>query len=522
MRTLSATLTAAQIAHSGSPYIYLNIADTDLSSRLLSISQTEYIFGGGLGIRLSNHDKAYSNVDVRGYRVYLGFGFTTGEGNEYSLCQPYYVWNERLISEQGFDVAELDCIDSWQLLQMLKVISEDMSAVPGWGGDTAIVDIIEDILAYTDIGLDVDSYDDYMYGYNPVYAADSINYPLSHIIIDMLNMTGCSCRIENDGDLHVMTLSPGDPDYSYNNNAGDYHHFFLYEYEEEGIVPNRVFVVDEFPDLNAPSRFFGYADNSASQSMWSHGDFNGIFGEVFKDPTIESDDDAEDKADALIARIEGSKTKGRLVAPMNCGQELLDYVSVTDPRTGRSDSAFIGGITRTWSPGVYRIELALGGLQYGYTFDKIRPKTEITEEFFEKPPISADLTMRHLGVIESVPTGGYDVAEIATLGAATGAAPPQFAAAAGGQAVGNWMLGSKGGTSFMGKRIPETTSRYAATYYQEENAIRFWAGDIMGQKYELKIGESPEEAFQRIIKELGGTIPGLQPGEHLEMKFGDL
>jgi hypothetical protein len=49
---------------------------------------------------------------------------------------------------------------------------------------------------------------------------------------------------------------------------------------------------------------------------------------------------AQERAAATLRQEELSLEQGELVTPVNCGQELYDVVSVTDPRAGLSAATY--------------------------------------------------------------------------------------------------------------------------------------------------------------------------------------
>ncbi|GAG79117.1 unnamed protein product, partial [marine sediment metagenome] len=64
----------------------------------------------------------------------------------------------------------------------------------------------------------------------------------------------------------------------------------------------------------------------------------------------------------MLHRIKMEATKGEIEAKMNCGQELLDYIRVTDTRAGVDYYGWVGSLIHRWKPGYYRLTIGLGGL----------------------------------------------------------------------------------------------------------------------------------------------------------------
>jgi TPP-dependent 2-oxoacid decarboxylase len=52
------------------------------------------------------------------------------------------------------------------------------------------------------------------------------------------------------------------------------------------------------------------------------------------DANLEEADQAQKRADALLRTQQTQRTPATILVPTNCGQELYDVITVTDPRCG--------------------------------------------------------------------------------------------------------------------------------------------------------------------------------------------
>ncbi|KKL81222.1 hypothetical protein LCGC14_1996940, partial [marine sediment metagenome] len=66
--------------------------------------------------------------------------------------------------------------------------------------------------------------------------------------------------------------------------------------------------------------------------------------------------------------IQQESVGGVMVAPMNCGTEMYDYIQIDDDRAGWTSGSElplrVSKIVRRYSPGMYTIELGFGGLDW--------------------------------------------------------------------------------------------------------------------------------------------------------------
>jgi len=232
-------------------------------------------------------------------------------------------------------------------------------AAPAWQADTTILNIISSLMVDVADVVDDTAGADAQLATMPTYIADRMD-PIIGVLRRMMEQTFSGLVFKNDGDVHVVYIDPaGAVTYTYDSA----HSFFVHVRSRRLTIPNKVFVVDVLPDNEgATYTYWGVADDTTSQ------DAIGIVTAIFEDPALTSDEEAATKALAFLTRIQDETTQGVALAPMNCGQEVLDKITITDTRANISLTGRIGIIIRQYNPRStdrtqhYTIECRIGGL----------------------------------------------------------------------------------------------------------------------------------------------------------------
>jgi hypothetical protein len=163
------------------------------------------------------------------------------------------------------------------------------------------------------------------------------------VINRLLSFTGCEKRFGDDGKIHVFvpvtTGTDHDGEYSL---AKGYHNFFSKSIRKALVLPNLISIrsFDEDEDY-----YTGSAISAESYALWPVSDFVRM--------KLTSNSQAASIAAAMISRLEVDSRKGSGVVPMNIGQEIYDYVLITDAIEGDSIAGNIGFIRRSYRPGAY-------------------------------------------------------------------------------------------------------------------------------------------------------------------------
>jgi len=236
-----------------------------------------------------------------------------------------------------------------------------ISAAAGgvWKENTTILAILTSILStLTGIvgGVELDSDDtaNTINTYQPLLYTPTAA-PIRGIVRQLLQMSSCGARLENDDKLHVLYLDTAAvADYSYQTT----HVFFAESKEQSIIIPNTVVFVDKMPDSNTAATYAGTANDAVSVARI------GTVTTIEVDPTITSTGIATARATAWIAQRVAEANQGKIIAPMNVQQELYDMVQVTDARANLVTKGRVGRIDRKYDKrtGVYNVELQLGGI----------------------------------------------------------------------------------------------------------------------------------------------------------------
>ncbi|KKL20222.1 hypothetical protein LCGC14_2457600, partial [marine sediment metagenome] len=146
-------------------------------------------------------------------------------------------------------------------------------------------------------------------------------------ILELLAWTGSKMRAEADGALHFFdpTISGGTYAYEYKLAVVGEHTFWDKELRNRFVNPNKEIVQSH------PSHEPQFSGNSTSATSFA------LFPETHTTQLrLASQAEASNIADAIIERYELNAEKGAVRVPMNVGQEVWDWINVTDSR--QSDS----------------------------------------------------------------------------------------------------------------------------------------------------------------------------------------
>lgn len=137
----------------------------DSPNRIFKVLASEGMYGGSLyqvagpdgrlidvaaELVFNNNDKEFSTLDLRGYKVLIGWGFVTFAG-EYAFGEPYWVLSQRNISFEGSNYTIFRCMSAWQRLEYQKAI--------GLAAGTYTLYTITDVIRYALMDLFTDNAD---------------------------------------------------------------------------------------------------------------------------------------------------------------------------------------------------------------------------------------------------------------------------------------------------------------------------------------------------------------------------
>ena len=183
---------------------------------------------------------------------------------------------------------------------------------------------------------------------------------------ELLAYTKCKARIGNDGKLHILVPVVSGTTYAYEykwNVAGD-HSFFSKTVRLRFVEPNKIIVSSD------PTHSPVYTGSATSATSYA------LDPKIYQAPyrRLVSNAQATSIAEAMVEQKELNAEKGIASVPMNVGQELWDYVKVTDSRQGDTRIGNIQYLQRetvippmaetlTWGPGLtFRMTLSFGAV----------------------------------------------------------------------------------------------------------------------------------------------------------------
>jgi len=407
MRTLSATLTAAQASSSYIPLWKVVLSrsgqttQTYTKTRILSIDHVE---GKGADIVLDNSDNALTDLNFEHFQAVISYGINTSAGEEYSDTAPLRVRSQEFTSQAGTLVCKLAAIG------IRRQMAEDLARVQYTLEDTDTQTVKTLITAiagtamtastgvfglYTGYTVTYDSEDSIIDSFKPAdYFRIPLNAKRNDKVEELLVYTNCQIREEDDGELHVLVprvtghtwvagstyaanayVQPSTPNYNFTyqcTTAGTAASAteptwptvagstvadssvvwtargFHYEYKLADSAQHTFFsknLRNRFVNPNAEAILAGTVANVTVGSQPSYSYAPKIHTtEIRPASTVAADVIAQANSigAAKILRYELGAESGASLVPMNAGQELWDYVKITDSR--ESDDFAIGNV----------------------------------------------------------------------------------------------------------------------------------------------------------------------------------
>lgn len=145
-------------------------------------------------------------------------------------------------------------------------------------------------------------------------------------------------------------------DYEYKLATSGEHTFFDKSHRKRLLIPAKI-TVSSHPDH--PTIYTGTATDTDSNDLLSHPEYHYA--------RLASNAEALAMAEAIRDRYLWDGEQGSGLVPMNCGQEVFDYIKFTDSRDN-SDTRIgnVGYLKRTYVPGKFEMELRLGSTAFGF------------------------------------------------------------------------------------------------------------------------------------------------------------
>ncbi len=295
-------------------------------------------------VLLDNSDNALTSIDFEMYKGVISYGYNDPtNGDEYSDCAPLYVLGQRLFSAQGLLVCQLNLIGIPNLMAMDKAESEliltedDARTVKDLL--TAVANAsLTPYSGYTNYTVTYDSEDvviNFLKPKDSFQVAENENR--LDKIIQLMGWTGNKWRVEADGNIHTFNpvTSGSTYDYEYKLAVASFHTFLNKELRNRFVNPNKVIVKSH--DAHEP-QYTGSATSAASFALFPKTETIRL--------KLNSGSDATDIAAARIETHELDADTGAVSVPMNVGQEVWDFINMTDSRQGDSRKGNVRQIIR--------------------------------------------------------------------------------------------------------------------------------------------------------------------------------
>ena len=365
MKTLTSTLRAAlqaasidaltkvELTYGASSYTYAIERIRDITFRENGSLQSAEL-------DLNNSDGVLTNLDLKGYKAVLSVGAVTTEGDEY--CAQPWMW----VTAQRFDSSPGSLKCSLFVEGICNLMEEDKASdsyLPDDEDTKTVKTLINQVAGATlacfshCTAYEVvwDSEDSLIDSYQPkddfrIY----LNGNRMSAINRLLQYTNCVIRAQADGKLHIFVPVTTGTSYDYEYSLETGHAFFSKASRNRLVMPNYIKVQSREDD--DPS-YSGTAQDSESYGRMPKREFH--------QKRLDSNDQAQDIAEAILAKAQMWAEAGAAEVPMNPGAEVYDYVKVTDARQSDFRVGNIGTLTHRYTAGknMWRTTFTFGNWQ---------------------------------------------------------------------------------------------------------------------------------------------------------------
>ncbi len=381
MQSLASTLEAAQkimgdvlvklvLSQQGGAgsYTYDNDSTTN---RILGLTRNRQEWSQTLQILVDNRDTNLTALDLEGYSAVLSLGYRTSAGAEYQAQAPMTVIAQNadtIFRPNG------DLLTTLSLAGLFNLWAEQKASEEYYPDriNTDTVKTILDAIAGATLTT-FNTFPAHTIIYDAGYDDSIINAftPKDAFIIikgesrlsafkKAMSYLKVKARIENDAGtatIHIFqpTTTGASYDYEFNDalDAAN-HNFFNKSVRKRLVLPNKVVV------QNSPAHDDSFTGEDTDAASYA------ALGNQYYTETIyvRADSDAECTriATAVLQGYQLAAERGSGLAPMNVGQELFDYVNITDSAAGDTRVGNIGVIVENYRPGTFEFEFRFGSL----------------------------------------------------------------------------------------------------------------------------------------------------------------
>lgn len=342
-RSVTSTLEAAQYAESRTPYIRLvftsydeettydlSMSSEDYGNRIILIDHSEEAYNDYAVIILRNYDRALPS-DLTGYWTEIGYGDVTGGGNEYEATPRLWVKHHQEVSAGGRLLTVLELEGMWAKMRETKMqLGNPPYYNVTYTGQTPyaliglIFDQLDPALALSALVED----DSIINTYEPAFSVNDVELfeDAASLVYRLIKMTKSFLRPKPSLTFEVKYPQSDDANnLVYYSNMAPY--FFEYSRRDNLLVPNHIYLMANAGDDGLWTGVIA-AEATDSESIAKYGDVP----DVALAPEITSQADADNRAAAILIRVNEEEQAGNLVIPHDCRMELYDRVGVEDSR----------------------------------------------------------------------------------------------------------------------------------------------------------------------------------------------
>ena len=327
---------------------------------LLKVTHPEQPWSQKAQVLVENYSNNLTSLSLEGYQGVLSYGYRTSAGDEYSATAPLKIKGQELINSNG----RLSCL--FDLYGIPDQLADDHASEPFSmeSSDTRTVKtLISAVLGgtlapfshCTAITVTYDSEDSLIDTFKPAdYFRISIGKTRLACLKELLSYTKCVARAEADGAIHISspTVSGSTYAYEYNDDfAATSHGFYSKIYRNRLVLPNKITVKSS--NEHEP-QYTGSATDATSFALLPKQDFIPM--------RLASDAQATAIAEAMIQKLQVESEKGNGFAPMNVGQEVHDYIKITDSVENDNRTGNIGYLTRYYEAGRFNFGFGFGDI----------------------------------------------------------------------------------------------------------------------------------------------------------------
>lgn len=343
MRSVSATLIAAQSAASRTPYFHLVFTSYDAGTqydlstssaaygnRILLIDHSEESYNEYAVIVLRNYDRGLPS-NLTGYWTQIGYGDTTGGGNEYASTARLWVKHHQEVSAGGKLLTILELEGMWAKMRETKM---RLGSPPFYNvvyTDQTVRALIALVLAEIDPAMSLQTLvedDGIIDSYQPAFSVNETELfeDGGSLVYRLIKMTKSFLKPDTVLEFEVKYPQTGDAvDLTYYSGQSPY--FYEYAERKNLLVPNHIYLMaNAGSDGLWTNVIVAEATDTDSIAQYGH------VPEVVMAPQIDSQGDADNRAAVILSRVKAEALAGVLVIPHDCQMELYDVPQINDDR----------------------------------------------------------------------------------------------------------------------------------------------------------------------------------------------